>query len=105
MITRLMVAAVGAIIVTAGLLLAMDAVTSLFRSQSGERYFRITDILPKLPPGRPERPGALRPPERVEPELTPAEPSLPIEVPAGIDREAPPLESPALEPPEPRERP
>jgi hypothetical protein len=105
MITRLLVAAVGAIIITVGLLLAMDAVTSLFRVQSGERYFRITDILPKLPPGRPERPQALRPPERVEPELTAPEPSLPIETPVGIDREAPPVESPPIEPPELRERP
>lgn len=104
MITRLLVAAVGAIIVTVGLLLAMDAATSLFRGQSGERYFRITDILPKLPPGRPERPRTLRPPERVEPELTTPEPSLPIEAPAEIDREAPPLESPTIEQPELRER-
>jgi hypothetical protein len=98
MITRLLIAAVGAVIVTVGLLLAMDTVTSLFRSQSGERLFRITDILPKPPPGRPERPEVFRPPERVESERRTPEPDLPIGVPPAVERE-PPLQSPAIEPP------
>jgi len=59
MITRILVALVGAVIVTAGLLFAMDRVTSLFRNHDFQRYFRINDILPKPDPGRPTRPRSL----------------------------------------------
>lgn len=104
MIKRLFIAAIGAIVVTTGLLLAMDGVTSLFRRESGERYFRINDILPKPPPGRPERPRAIRPPERVEAEVSGPEVRLPIEAPATTGSETPPLEDPRLEPPELRDR-
>ncbi|MDX1562235.1 MAG: hypothetical protein R3305_04885, partial [Gammaproteobacteria bacterium] len=54
---RTLIAAVGAVVVTGALLLAMDTVTSLFERNSGQRYFSISDILPRPDPGRPERPG------------------------------------------------
>jgi hypothetical protein len=100
MIARLLIAVTGAVIITAGLLLGMDTVTSLFRNQTGERYFRITDILPKAPPGRPERPPVLRQPARVEQEIARPGTGLPIEAPAAVDRDTPPLDAPALEPPQ-----
>lgn len=99
MITRLLIAAVGAIVVTAGLLLGMDAVTSLFRSDTGERYFRITDVLPKPPPGRPQRPETVgRSPQRVELEAASPDAELEIEAPAAVDTDAPQLQAPTIEP-------
>jgi hypothetical protein len=63
MLGRMVIAIVGALVITAGLFLAMDAATGLFRERDLQRYFRITDILPKPEPGRPERPGeVVRPP-------------------------------------------
>jgi len=65
MIVRVVIAITGAIIVTSSLLLGMDSLTSLFENESGERYFRITDVLPKPEPGRPQRPAAAaRQPQR-----------------------------------------
>ncbi len=75
MLLRLLTAAAGALIVTGGLLLAMDNVTSLFENRPNERFFRITDILPRPDPGRPVRPSARPlPPEtsELEPEETDA---------------------------------
>lgn len=101
MITRLLIAATGAIIVTVGLLLAMDKAISLFREESGERYFRITDVLPKPPPGRPERPGAgERQPELAAPAIGRSDAALPIEPPVAAGAEAPALSGPAIELPE-----
>jgi hypothetical protein len=102
MIARLVIAAAGAIIITATLLLGMDAVTALFRNEGGERYFRITDILPKPPPGRPERPEAqARPPSRIEPDIASPDAGVTIEAPAAPATGSPPLRGPEIELPEP----
>jgi hypothetical protein len=104
MIARLSIAVAGAIIITVALLLGMRTFTTLFRDDTGERYFRITDILPKPPPGRPERPQDLsRPPQRVEPGVENPSATLSIQAPAapaapGADR--PGLEEPTIRPPE-----
>jgi len=100
MILRLLVALVGAAIVTTGLLLGMDAVTSLFREEDGERLYRITDILPRPAPGRPERPApAQRQPDVPEAEAEVGLPgeSMPVELPQGFA--APDPSPPQLEPP------
>lgn len=60
MIFRVFVALIGAMVITGGLLLGMDKVTSIFRDQSRERYYRITDVLPTPERGRPDRPEAVR---------------------------------------------
>lgn len=88
MIARIFIAIVGAVIVTGGLLLAMEGLTSLFEKDAGERYFRITDILDRPAPGRPERPraGSLAPDQ---PAVEVATPSglVPIEAPADVASE------------------
>lgn len=60
MVFRLLTALVGALVITASLLLGMDALTSVFRERDAVRYFRITDILPSPEPGKPERPAPVR---------------------------------------------
>lgn len=102
MIGRVLIAAVGALIVTAGLLLSMDAVTSLFRSQNGERFYRITDVLPKPERGRPERPApARRQPEFERETFTGTDQEVPIEVPEALEPQPSTLPLPAIELPEP----
>ena len=99
MIARLLIAAAGAIIITATLLLGMKTVTALFRNDSGERYFRITDILPKAPPGRPERPEAQsRPPARIEPGAETPDAALTIDSPAAPTVLPPTLQGPEIDP-------
>ncbi|MGD8340706.1 MAG: hypothetical protein PVH89_07975 [Gammaproteobacteria bacterium] len=101
MILRVLIAAMGAIIVTGGLLLAMDSLTSLFENRSGERYFRITDILPKPEPGRPERPpAAARQPAGLATESANPETVLPVELPE-IPEAVPTLTEPEIIPPAP----
>lgn len=105
MLARILIALVGAAIVTAGLLLTMDSVTSILRNQDLPRYFRISDILPKPEPGRPTRPAELgRQPAVPSTELGTPDSRIEIEVPAAqplapgagiineprIDREAAP---------------
>lgn len=101
MIGRMLIAIAGALIITAGLLLAMDSVTSLFENRSGERYFRITDVLPRPDPGRPERPRpGSRAPASVELESSAPDTSVPIETPTlpDSDRPQPQPEVELLEP-------
>ena len=103
MILRVLIAACGALIVTGGLLLAMDSVTSLFENRSGERFFRITDVLPKPDPGRPERPAAARrQPPGLQTEAADTETVLPIELPEIPETAAPELSGPELTLPEPQ---
>jgi hypothetical protein len=101
MIARVFIAVVGAIVVTGCLLLAMESLTTLFENERGERYFRITDILPKPDPGRPERPqAARRPPNQPAPEVLTPDAAVPIEAPGAIELEAPPVATPGIELPE-----
>lgn len=103
MIVRVFIALIGAAIVTTGLLLGMDYLTSLFRERTGERVFRITDVLPRAEPGRPERP----PPRELEPDV----PTSPTELPSADIAPEPPrapasppsttIPAPAIEPPQP----
>jgi len=100
MIGRILIATTGALIVTAGLLLAMDSLTSLFEDESRERYFRITDVLPKPDPGRPDRPRAgVRAPDSVEIESGELAITVPIEAPAELDTEVRGLVGPEVETP------
>lgn len=96
MFARVIIAAVGAIVVTGSLLLVMDSMTLLFENESGERFFRITDILEKPEPGRPIRPlpGA-RQPDGPESENEELNASVPLELP--VPEEAEPLSIPAPE--------
>ena len=97
MIFRVLIAAMGALVVTGGLLLAMDSLTSLFEDRSTERFYRITDVLPKPEPGRPERPAAAaRQPAGVETEAANAETVLPIELPDIPAATAPGLPEPEI---------
>ena len=90
MLARIAIAAVGALIVTGGLLLSMDALTSLWDNRSGERFFRITDILPKPELGRPERPQAgQRQPDTGVDVPSDTDASLTIETPDGPDSSLP----------------
>lgn len=102
MLTRIAIAAVGAVVITGGLLLSMDALTSLFENRSGERYFRITDVLPRPDPGRPERPqpGQRQPDTGIE-EVSDPDATLPIDAPSGPDRLPPALTVPDIPDPEP----
>ena len=100
MIARVVIAAVGAIVITAGLLLTMDHLISLFRDESGERFFRITDVLPKPDPGRPQRPApASRQPALESQRLSNPDTVLTIEAPA-ISTETPILLGPAISQPD-----
>jgi hypothetical protein len=84
MILRVFIALVGAAVVTVGLLLGMNAVTSLFRERTGERVFRIMDV-ERAKVGRPERPPV--------PERAPRIPKSDAELPqSGLTAE--PLEEP-----------
>jgi hypothetical protein len=83
MIARALLAVVGAGVITAGLLLAMDAVTTVFRADSGERYFRIADVFLLPGPDRPVRPPAAeRQPEMPAPVYSNPDVRVTIETPA-----------------------
>ena len=89
MIPRLLLAALGAIAVTVGLLLLMDDVTSRYILRDSTQYFRITDYIPAPDRGRqlpdvpvvpqvaPDRPEF----EHPEEEEQPADEVLPWELP------------------------
>jgi hypothetical protein len=99
MILRVFIALIGAVVITSGLLLGMDAVTSLFREEDGSRYYRITDILPRPDPGRPERPQpAARQPDAPEAELSLPDAQLRLQLPEDLEVEDGPAR-PELEPP------
>jgi hypothetical protein len=102
MILRVFVALLGAIVVTGSLLLGMDALTSMFRERDGQRYFRITDILPRPEPGRPERPApAARQPSAPETETVLPQNPLTIDLPTDFDPARgpePDITAPALAP-------
>jgi hypothetical protein len=84
MLVRVGIALVGALVVTFGLLWAMDEVTTVFREQDPTRYFRISDILARPADRRPDRPDAVAlPPEADNAEFTAPDANLPIEAPAG----------------------
>lgn len=101
MIARLVVAVVGACLITGALLLGMSEFTAIFRQHDGGKYFLITDILPAPDRGRPQRPpAAAMPPGRqvVEFDGNGAEVSLtaPDEPNRGLGQ-APALALPALD--------
>lgn len=73
MIARILVAIVGAVVITSTLLLSMDAVTSLFGERDGTRYYRVNDVILKDRSGRPDRP----PPVARQPETPSAGFDLP----------------------------
>ena len=52
MISRLLVAAIGGLVITIGLLLFMDDVTNRYLMRDATRYFRITDYIPAPDRGR-----------------------------------------------------
>lgn len=56
MIARILIAVVGALVITSVLFLGMDAVTSLFRERDVGRYFRVNDVTLKDRSGLPDRP-------------------------------------------------
>jgi hypothetical protein len=63
MIVRIVIALVGALAVTCALLLGMDAVTTVFRQeQSGQRMYRISDVIRRDRSGRQDMPD---PPTRL----------------------------------------
>ncbi len=70
--TRLLIALVGAAVITSGMLLGMSEVTQKFRDRDTTRYFRIVDFLP-APDGR----RRLRRP--TQPDLPPKREDLPYE--------------------------
>jgi hypothetical protein len=83
MITRLLIAFVGGLAVTAGLLLAMNQVAETLRTRDPTKFFQITDVI-VLRSGRwrPERPAVPeRPPERTAPERHRPAPGIGIEAP------------------------
>jgi hypothetical protein len=101
MFARVAIAIVGAVVVTGSLLLVMDSLTSLWQNERGERYFRITDVLQKPDPGRPERPqAATPPPDRPADDSSNPDGPVRIETPADIDIESPPGAAPAIERPD-----
>jgi hypothetical protein len=101
MIARVAIAIAGAVVVTGALLLAMDTLTSLFENERGERYFRITDVLEKPPPGRPERPqAARRQPEQPEAAVDNPDASVPVDAPDAIEVPNAPVSAPSLELPD-----
>lgn len=101
MIARVAIAIAGAVVVTGALLLTMDTLISLFEDERGERFFRITDVLEKPPPGRPDRPQpARRQPDQPEAETASPDASVPVESPADIDIPTVPVPSPGFELPE-----
>jgi len=83
MISRMLIAIVGALVITTGLLLGMDAVTSVFRERSTTKMYRISDVVRRDRSGRPDMP---EPPTRLPalPDIDPAGRSNP-----GIAAEAP----------------
>jgi hypothetical protein len=90
MIFRIAIALVGALAVTCSLLLGMDALTTVFREQSGQRMYRISDVIRRDRSGRPEMPES---PTRLPslPEPTPEQPGN-----AGVGRAAPAAPAPAF---------
>lgn len=94
MISRLLLAALGAIAVTIGLLLFMDDVTSRYLLRDSTQYFRITDYFPAPDRGR-QLPNVPVVPESapVRPEFEhPEEEELPVheELPWELQEEATP---------------
>jgi len=86
-VTRLLIALVGAAIITSGMLLAMSEITQKFRGRDTTRYFRIVDFLP-TPDGRRRlrRPTQSDPPpEREDLRYERSITTLPVDRPAGVD--------------------
>lgn len=59
MLLRLLAAVCGALVITAGLFVVMETLTSLWRNEERLRVFRIDDVLLKPEPNRPARPAQL----------------------------------------------
>jgi len=65
MFLRLLIAITGAGLITATMLFGMSEFTAMFRQRGTDKFFLITDILPRPDPGRPVRPPpAALPPAR-----------------------------------------
>ncbi len=84
---RLLIALVGAAVITSGMLLGMSEITHKFRDRDSTRYFRIVDFLP-APEGRrrlrrPTQPDL--PPERQDLRYERSITTLPIDRPAVHD--------------------
>lgn len=84
MILRLLVAIVGASIITVTMLYGMSEFAAMFRHRNGDKLFLVTDILPRPDPGRPVRPpAAALPPARTEVEYRPGNVGVPLDAPSG----------------------
>ena len=65
MFLRVLIAIIGAAIITVTMLLSMSEFSRMFRERDGERFFLINDMVPRPERGRPERPpAAALPPQR-----------------------------------------
>jgi hypothetical protein len=90
MVLRVVIALVGAVVITAGLLLGMDAVTSVVREVDYHRYYRISDVFARPADRKPDRPEAReRPPEL---------PAAADQAPQNTNSAAPTIEPSAPEP-------
>jgi hypothetical protein len=99
MISRILIALVGAFAITASLLLGMNEVAEKLRLRDGTKFFRINDVS-IVPSGRwrPDRPPIPdQPPERSAPELRPSADKA-IELERPIRPEAAPVQAPAIAP-------
>ena len=56
MASRLLIALLGALVITTTLLLGMDYVTTILREHSGPRMYRISDVIMRDRSGRPDMP-------------------------------------------------
>ena len=110
MVSRLLLAVIGAAAITIGLLLLMDDVTSRYLLRDSTQYFRITDYLPApdrgrqlpdvpvVPEAAPERPEFEQPEEEDQPadEIVPWE--LPEEAAPNLEEQLLPEERQAAVP-------
>lgn len=100
MILRLLIAIIGAGLVTVTMLYGMSEFTAMFRQRGTDKFFLITDILPRPDPGRPARPpAAALPPARTSVEYAPGEIGIQVEIRPEADaaRVSPEAVPPALE--------
>lgn len=105
MVSRLLVAVVGASAITIGMLLGMSEFAEIFERRDPTQYFRITDVLVRPDDGKPERiPRAGAQPERgtveyerPDTELGVERPTVDVESRADTSAARPELEAPARE--------
>jgi hypothetical protein len=97
MITRVLIAVLGALLITGTMLLGMSEFTAVFRQRSGEKLYLVTDIIRMDRSGRPDRPRAAQlPPERAAPELDRNGPQISVRGLSDLDGEFAIERAPAL---------